>query len=93
MEVGGDFMGIYRLNSDLLMLAQCDISGHGPQASLISFYLRGVVENLINQIQISDGPEDILRALIKKADEQLDKNIGDTQFGTFFFSILSESSN
>jgi len=90
-EVGGDFMVVNEVNDKSLFIGQCDLCGHGPQASLLSFYLRGVLDSIFDTLPDQNmEPELLLQYVIRKMDYQLREKIGDSKFATFFFIFLDK---
>ena len=93
-EVGGDSMQLIdQTDNGLIYFYQLDLCGHGPQASLASFYIRGVIETRFHDLkkEYEDDHHGMLRQFIDEVNDQVDRAFSGEIFSTFFFGIIVEN--
>ena len=84
-------MVVEDLGQELIFISQCDLCGHGLTASLLSFYLKGMMEHYLSKFRFNLSTEDLLKGLSNTLDRLLFDTIGGGYFSTFFFGILDSA--
>ncbi len=91
-ELGGDICGVKQIDRKRILIYGGDVSGHGVSTSLITIYLKHLIENIATsekegKIEITE-PGDVLTRLNKSFIEDL--NEGDPSlYFTVFYAIYS----
>lgn len=86
--LGGDFFDVWRVGEHGWGVLQCDVMGHGLRASLVTAYLRG----LIQQMQrLADRPGEFLSAINSALVETLDPTRTPIFASAFYFVLDSRS--
>lgn len=86
--LGGDFFDVWRVGEHGWGVLQCDVMGHGLRASLVTAYLRG----LIQQMQgLADRPGEFLSAINSALVETLDPTRTPIFASAFYFVLDSRN--
>ena len=93
-SLAGDFFDIIPISDNKVGLFICDVMGHGARASLLTFYLRGLVEELTPiagepghfMVRLNDGLNSIMERFHRGIFATAFYLVFDTRTGTFRFA-------